>query len=309
MMDKPNNQELPLLAAIFTSLLCVSFGANAVAVKISLSGLGPFTTAAVRFALAALGIFIWAKVTRRSFGFKKGQMQQLLILSILFTAQMALFHFGLSKTNASRGTLLTNLQPFFLLILAHYFIWGDRITKKKIIGLSIGFIGMALVFIGKKDITNDIQIGDSMILAGAFLWACNTVYTKRIINAFDPFQLVLFPMIFSVPFFLVLGYYLDGTMIAHIDIEVICSILYQGLLTASFGYVAWNYLLQKYGAVSLHSFVFIMPISGVILGGVLLGEPITHTILLALVLIVLGILVINLRTKNTKDPSPGGAVR
>ena len=298
-----------MLAAIFTSLLCVSFGANAVAVKISLSGLGPFTTAAVRFALAALGIFIWAKVTRRSFGFKKGQMQQLLILSILFTAQMALFHFGLSKTNASRGTLLTNLQPFFLLILAHYFIWGDRITKKKIIGLSIGFIGMALVFIGKKDITNDIQIGDSMILAGAFLWACNTVYTKRIINAFDPFQLVLFPMIFSVPFFLVLGYYLDGTMIAHIDIEVICSILYQGLLTASFGYVAWNYLLQKYGAVSLHSFVFIMPISGVILGGVLLGEPITHTILLALVLIVLGILVINLRTKNTKDPSPGGAVR
>ena len=98
-------------------------------------------------------------------------------------------------------------------------------------------------------------------------------------------------------------------MIAHVNIQVFCSILYQGLLTASFGYVAWNYLLQKYGAVSLHSFVFIMPISGVILGGMLLGEPITFTILLALVLIVLGILVINTRTNKTKNLPPGETIR
>ena len=41
----PNNQELPLLAALFTSLLCVTFGANAVAIKVCYAGLGPFTSA------------------------------------------------------------------------------------------------------------------------------------------------------------------------------------------------------------------------------------------------------------------------
>ena len=296
--NTPNNQDLPFLAAIFTSLLCVVFGANAVAIKISLSGLGAFTTAGLRFGMAIFIIFLWAKITRRSFNIKKGQAHQLLIISVLFTLQLSLLYFGLSKTNASRGTLLINLQPFFVLFLAHYFIPGDRITKKKILGLFMGFAGMALVFLGKKGITTDIQLGDFMIAITAFLWACNTAYTKRIINEFDPFQIVLYPMIFSVPFFFLAGFIWDSTMIGHVNLKVLGSLLYQGLLTASFGFVAWNSLLQKYGAVSLHSFIFIMPIAGVLLGGVVLGEPITFNILLALLLIVSGILVVNFKTRK-----------
>jgi drug/metabolite transporter (DMT)-like permease len=294
----PNNQELPFLAAVFTSLLCIVFGANAVAIKISLSGLGAFTTAGLRFGMATFIIFLWAKITRRSFNIKKGQVHQLLIISVLFTLQLSLLYFGLSKTNASRGTLLVNLQPFFVLFLAHYFIPGDRITKKKILGLFMGFTGMALVFLGKKGVTTDIKMGDFIILITAFLWACNTTYIKRIINAFDPFQIVLYPMIFSVPCFLIEGFIWDSIMIGNVNPKVLGSLLYQSVLTASFGFVAWNSMLQKYGAVSLHSFLFIMPIAGVILGGVVLGEPITLNILLALSLIVLGILVVNLKTRK-----------
>ena len=296
--NTPNNQELPFLAAVFTSFLCIVFGANAVAIKISLSGLGAFTTAGLRFGMATFIIFLWAKITRHSFNIKKGQAYQLLIVSILFTVQLSLLYFGLSKTNASRGTLLINLQPFFVLFLAHYFIPGDRITKKKILGLFMGFTGMALVFLGKKAITTDVQIGDFMILITAFLWACNTAYIKRIINAFDPFQIVLYPMMFSVPFFFLAGFIWDGTMIGHVNLKVLGSLFYQAILTASFGFVAWNNMLQKYGAVSLHSFIFIMPIAGVILGGAVLGEPITLNILLALMLIVSGILVVNWKTKK-----------
>jgi len=294
--NTPNNQDLPFLAAIFTSFLCIVFGANAVAIKISLSGLGPFTTAGLRFGMATFIIFLWAKITRRRFNIKKGQVHQLLIISVFFIVQFSLLYLGLNKTNASRGTLLINLQPFFVLFLAHYFIPGDRITKKKILGLFMGFTGMALVFFGKKGVTTDMQFGDFMILITAFLWACNTAYIKRIINAFDPFQIVLYPMIFSIPFFFLAGFMWDGTMIGHINLKVLVSLLYQGILTASFGFVAWNTMLQKYGAVSLHSFIFIMPIAGVILGGVVLGEPITLKILLALLLIISGILVVNLKT-------------
>ena len=296
--NTPNNQDLPFLAAIFTSLLCIVFGANAVAIKMSLSGLGAFTTAGLRLSMAIFIIFLWAKITRRSFTIQKGQAHQLLIISVFFTLQLSLLYFGLSKTNASRGTLLINLQPFFVLFLAHYFIPGDRITKKKILGLFMGFAGMALVFLGKKGITADVQLGDFMIVITAFLWACNTAYIKRIINEFDPFQIVLYPMIFSVPFFFLAGFIWDNTMIGHVNLKVLGSLLYQVLLSASFGFVAWNSLLQKYGAVSLHSFIFIMPIAGVLLGGVVLGEPITFNILLALLLIVSGILVVNIKTKK-----------
>ena len=296
--DTPNNQDLPLLAAIFTSFLCIVFGANAVAIKMSLSGLGVFTTAGLRFGMAAFIIFFWAKITGRSFKIKKGQTQQLLIISVFFTFQLSLLYFGLNKTNASRGTLLINLQPFFVLFLAHYFIPGDKVTKKKIFGLFMGFVGMVFVFFGKKGIATDVQFGDFLILITAFLWACNTAYIKRVINAFDPFQIVLYPMIFSIPFFFLAGFIWDKTMIGHVNLKVLGSLLYQGLLTGSFGFVAWNNMLQKYGVVSLHSFIFIMPIAGVFLGGVVLGEPITFNILLALLLIVSGIVVVNVKGKK-----------
>ncbi len=296
--DTSNNQELPLLAAIFTSLLCVVFGGNTVAIKISLSGLGPFTAAGIRYTTGALGIFLWAKTTRRSFAIKKGQIHQLLIISLFSMAEMTLLYFGLTKTNASRGNLLINLQPFFILFLAHYFIPGDRITKRKILGLFMGFTGMALVFLGKEGVTADVRIGDLMVLTTAFIWACSTTYIKRIITAFDPFHVAFYPIIFSLPFYLLAGFMWDGTMVADVNLKVLVSLLYQGLLTTSFGFVIWFNLLRKYGAVSLHSFIFLMPIAGVLLGGLILGEPITANILLALLLIVSGIVVVNLKTRK-----------
>jgi drug/metabolite transporter (DMT)-like permease len=137
-----------------------------------------------------------------------------------------------------------------------------------------------------------------MILTVAFLWAGNTVYIKRIIHTFEPFHMVLYPIIFSVPFFFIAGFIWDDQMVTFINTKILISLLYQSLITASFGFVAWNYLLQKYSAVSLHSFIFIMPISGVLLGGLILAEPITINLLLALLLIVSGIVVVNLKTRR-----------
>jgi len=293
-----NNRELPFAAATFTAFLCTIFGANAVAIKISLFGLGAFTTAGLRFSLAAIAIFLWAWATRRPFVIKKWQSKQLLIVSLIFVLQLALLYLGFSKTTASRGVLMINTQPFFVLFLAHWFIPGDQITKNKVLGLLLGFSGIALVFLGKKGVPTQVAIGDLMVLTNAFLWACNTVYTKRIISEFAPFQIVLYPMVFSVPFFFLAGYIWDVKMITHLDQKVLSSLIYQALVTASFGFVAWNSMLQKYGAVSLHSFIFIMPIAGVLLGGLVLGEAITWDIILALAFIVSGIVVVNLKTRE-----------
>ncbi|GMQ79794.1 MAG: DMT family transporter [Thermodesulfobacteriota bacterium] len=292
------NKDLSFLPAAFTVFICMLFGANAVAIKISLEGIGVFTTAGIRFGIASITIFLWAKITGRSFKIKKEQILQLFVISIVFTIQLSLFYLGLNKSNASRGTLLVNFQPFFTLFLAHFFIPGDQITKRKIMGILMGFAGVAFVFLEKKGVTSDFNTGDMMILLAAFLWACNAVYTKRIISAFQPFQIALFPMIFSVPLFFLGGILWDHHMIAFVDAKIIGSMVYQSVVTASFGFVVWNSLLQKYGAVALHSFIFIMPITGVLLGGLILGEPITINIYIAMLLIVAGILIIHFRQKK-----------
>lgn len=274
-------------------LTCIAFGANAVAVKVSFAGLGIFTTAGLRFAIASIAILIWAMATKRSLKVEHGQGSHLLAISLLFTVQLGVLYIGLSKTSASRAILLINLQPFFILFLAHYFIPGDCMTMRKVLGLILGFAGVVFVFLDRKGVATDFRTGDLMVLANAFLWAISAVYTKRIIEEVGSVQLVLYPAIFSVPFFFLGGFLWDGTMISRVDARVIIALLYQALIAGSFGFIVWNYLLRNHGATSLHSFVFIMPLAGVLLAGPILGEPITLNILIALALIVSGIIVVH----------------
>jgi len=57
-------------------------------------------------------------------------------------------------------------------------------------------------------------------------------------------------------------------------------------------------MLKKYGAVAMHSFIFVMPVAGVLLGNLMLGEPMTVNLLVALLLIVAGIVIVNVRTRK-----------
>jgi len=296
---KPSNNELSFSAALFTVFLCIIFGANYVAVKIGLAGMGVFTSAALRFTIAASAIALWAKLTGRSFLLKKGQAHQISILTIIFTVQLSLFYFGISRTSATHATLISNFLPFFILFLAHFFIPGDRMTLRKTIGILLGFSGIVLIFLEKEQGASEFKTGDIIILTVSFIWACNTVYVKRIINDFHSFHLVLYPIVFSVPFLFIEAFLWDEKMLFNLNFMILASLFYQSIITASFGFVAWNNLLKNYGATALHSFIFIIPISGVFFGGLLLYEPITYQIISALILIASGILVVQLKPAVT----------
>ena len=305
-MNKANfdNPDFSIFAGVLSAFLCVIFGSNAVAIKLAFSGVGVFTTAGIRFSIAALAIFIWARVTGQTIWPLKGRFYPLLILAALFAVQLSLFNLGLSKSNASRGTLISNLLPFWVLFLAHFYIPGDRITRRKFFGILLGFGGVALMFAEKKGVAADFRLGDIIILAATLIWAGSVIYLKRIIGAFSPFQVTFYSMFFAVPVFFLEAVLWDTPMILKLDAKIIGALLYQSLITATFGFVTWNTLLQKYGAVALHSFIFIMPIAGVALGGLVLGEPITSRLVMALVLIVAGILVVHLKPRKEAPVYP-----
>lgn len=292
------------LAGLFTVFLCMLFGANAIAIKLTFTGLGTFTTAALRFMIASVALVIWIKASGRSLRPPKGYGYQLVILGLAFTVQLSMFYFGLSKTNASRGVLLINLQPFFLLFLAHFFIPGDRVTVRKFLGLIMGFCGLAVVLLESKGVTSDFRIGDIMLVLTTVIWAVLVVYLKRIIEHHSPLQIVLYQSMIAVPIFFLEAWLWDTRMIAALNTTIILALLYQALVTASIGFVAWNILLRKYGAVAIHSFVFMMPIAGVFLSGLLLGEPITPKILIALFLITCGLAIVHVKPKRALSVYP-----
>ena len=297
-------REPGLAAVLAMAGICFLFGANSVAIKISLNGFGPFTVAGLRFSIAAAVIALWARITGRPFRLTGTQWRQMLILSAIFLVQLSLFYRGLSLTYASRGILIVNFQPFVVLILAHFFIAGDRISFKKIAGLTLGFAGVMLVLMDKSNLDAGLKTGDMIIFAATILWGINAVYVKRIISGFRAFQITLYPMVISAPFFIAAGVLWGPVTRGTIGPAVIASLAYQSLVTAAFGFVAWNFFLKSYGAVTVNSFTFIMPIAGVLLGGLILGEPMTGTLLVSLVLIGTGIAVINFRRKRVVPVVP-----
>jgi drug/metabolite transporter (DMT)-like permease len=287
------NRELSLKASLFTVFLTVLFGANAVAVKVSFAGLGVFSAAGLRFGFAAVAISFWAVYTGLSLRITLKQARNLLAIALLFTIQIALFYSGLSKTTASHTTLIANLLPFIVLILAHYFIPGESVTFKKTTGILLGFCGVLLLVVDKEGVGSDIRTGDFIVLMAVFLWGVNAVYIKKVIASIHPVLVTLYPMFLAAPCLLLAGYLFDEEMVKHIDLPIGLALFYQSFVTASFGYIAWNTLIRQYGTSMVHSFVFIMPISGVFFGVLLLGEPMTPLLAGSIMFIVMGIVVVN----------------
>ena len=289
---------LPLNASLFTIVLCILFGANAVAVKIGFTGLGIFTSAALRFSVAAVTIFCWARFAGKPLAVRKPQFSQLLFLALIFFTQLALFYAGQSRTTASHGTLITNILPFGVMLLAHFFIPGETIVLRRFLGLILGFLGVLLLFFDSARFTSEMVTGDLLVLLAVAVWSGNAVFTKRIIAGYDPIQITLYPMMMASPLFLGCAFIFDEKMVSAIDPAIIKAMLYQIFVTASFGMVAWNTLIRKYGATALHSFVYLMPVSGVILGVVLLDEPLTYNLIGSVLLIATGLLIVNRRPKT-----------
>lgn len=290
--------ELPMGASFFAIFLCMLFGANPVAVKITLSGIGIFTTAGLRFSIAAAVLLLWAYLAGKSLAISKKQLLQMAGLAILFFIQISTFYYGQNKTSASHGALLGNLLPFIVMILAHLFLKDDKITTKKIAGLVLGFTGVLLLFVDSLNLTTDALNGDFILVIAVFLWGCNAIYVKKITSSFSALQITVYPMILAIPLYFSAGFFFDGTMIRNLNIPVVQGILYQSLVTASFGFVMWNTLIQKYGATALHSFIFLMPISGVTLGILLLNEPITANLLGSIAFVTTGLIVINWKKRR-----------
>lgn len=297
MNDRDNSAigatRLPLNGALLAAWLSFLFGANAVAVKISLQGMGPLTNAGLRFSFSGLILLAWAVLQQKDLRIKKRDWHHLLIIGFGFFAQLSLFYLGLRETTASHATLIVNMLPFMVLILAHFLIPGERARRPVVAGMVLGFSGIALLFFDEVSGNQKMIKGDVIIFAAIMIWGINVVYMKRLFDRFQPLQITLYPMLVAAPLFWLSALIAGEQLVGQVSLEVGAALGYQILVTGSLGMVAWNSLVKQYGATTIHAFVFIMPISGVMLGVFLLKEPVTVNLVGAVVLVVSGLLVVN----------------
>ena len=284
--------------AALAVLLCLLFGSNALPIKIVLFWMPPIALAAVRFTVSILVIYTYSRIVGIELNIEKGGWRHVCILGCIFGLQFSLLHIGLDNTSVSHGAILMNTQPFNVAILAHFFLFDDRLTLRKIVGILLAFIGVVFLFSRSETGGSQTLVGDTIMIVVAFLWASQTVYIKKHLEHWNPITVVLVPMVIGVYVMVIAHLVLERGEPVSVNPTVFAAIFYQAVIVAGFGYLAWTNLLLKYQASTLSTFVFLMPVSGVVLGVLFMNDELTMSLLMGLACIVLGILVVNIKPRG-----------
>ncbi|MEW9808137.1 DMT family transporter [Mesorhizobium marinum] len=273
--------------------LTLSWGMNGVAAKLTNTGYSPLFLAMVRSAIGCALVVLWSRWRGIRLLERDGTLVPGLVVGLLFGVEFMLIFVGLDYTSVTRSTLLVNTMPFWVLVAGH-FLLGERITVRKTAGLLLAFAGLVLVFSDRLSQPGpDALVGDVMSLAAGLAWAATSIVIRRTRLAAVAaekllvYQLAVAALLAAV--FLPLG----GPPIRDGNALATGALLFQATYIVGVTYVIWFWMVQRYPATGLASFTVLTPIFGVLLGWLLLGEPLGMTIFLAMALIVAGLALVN----------------
>jgi drug/metabolite transporter (DMT)-like permease len=291
------NQAITAKAAVGAIIICAVWGGNTPSIKVALEGLPPLALAGVRFILGALTVLVWVLVARIPLKPNRREWRFLFTLTALFVLQIYLLHAGTQFTLAAHSGVFVSTGPFFLAIFAHFFLPGDRLSTIKIVGMSVSFVGVVLIFAeGFLVSATDYVVGDAIVLISGMLLGARQVYTKTLTQSIHPARLLFWQAALSVPVFFALSAIFERGATFHLDARIITAIVYQGVVIAGLGFIFWTILLRRFNASRLGVYVFIAPISGVVISYFLLGEPISNALIVGVILVGIGIAVVHFRS-------------
>ncbi len=293
-MDSPLvKQTLDLRAAFLLTMICMLWGINAVAIKVSNLGIDPIFTAGVRSVIATLGLFVWMKFKKMSIF--PGNIFDGLVVGFLFGIEFGLLYSSLLYTTVSSAWILLYSTPFFHALGAHYFTEGDRLSPNKGIGLLLAFAGVVILLSKHLGLPSPGQfLGDMLALSSAVLWAATTIYIKRrLVGKVSYHHTLFYQTAFSIPILFFLSAVFHEAPVRHIDGLILVSIAYQGIIVAFISYLLWFLLVHSYPVSRLSAFTFLTPVFATFTSVVLHYEPLVPRSVVALVLVSLGIYVVN----------------
>lgn len=294
------HDRLDGLAIGLMTILCLTWGIQQVVIKITAEFVPPLLQAGIRSAGATVAVLAWMRWRRIPLFNRDGSLVPGLWAGLLFGAEFALIFYGLTLTTASRGAILIYTAPFWVALGSHVFVPGERIRLIQLAGLVLAFLGVLLTFAGRLQTPQPQELlGDALMVGAAILWAATTVLIKASrLRTVSPYKTLLYQLAVSA-LVLLLGAALAGEPF-HVPVTlfVIGALGFQILAVASVSYLAWFWLMTRYPVSRLSAFSFLTPIFGVLCGALWLNEPLSLSLLLALILVAIGIYLVNAPRKS-----------
>jgi drug/metabolite transporter (DMT)-like permease len=250
--------------------------------------------AGYRFFLAGIATFaVGCIIEKRILTIKKESIPHICGIGFLqTTVEYFFFYIGMSNITGTQGSIINGSSTFFAIVLAHFIIKGERLTWEKSLGCLIGFAGVLLVNIGGITSGEISFMGEGMMLISTAAYGMSSTLVKFVSHRGTPMAITAFQLTFGGFLLIVLGFVFGGN-IGNFDMKSILLMAYMVFISAA-AFSIWTALLKYNQVGKVTIFGFCIPVFGVILSGLFLGENIfALRNILALACVCVGIIIVN----------------
>ena len=292
-----------LRIAIAALLVCLLWGGVGPALKVGVRDAPPIGFVGVRMLSAGLLSWAWARHRRASLDASMARAT-LAWTTLWFTLFSAFAALGFVFTTATRGTVFLYTQPFIVTVVARILPPHEPIDGWTIAGLIVAFAGILVIFADGLGGGTSLLLGDALVLAAAFFWSLQTVASKRAARAASATAITVWQTITAGLVLGVLSVALERPNHWNATPALAISAVYLVGPATVVAWTLWAYVLSQEDASVVSVFVFTVPVVGVFVSWLVLGEHVGRELLLGGGLVVLGIVFVHWPRPRTASRLP-----
>lgn len=265
-----------LAVPLVYTLTALAWGGTWVAGKVVVGQIPPIEMSALRFSIAAVVLLGVVRVTRTPL---ERVFSRYVVLAAFFGvfAYNSMVFVGLTLAPASDGALITPTAIPVLTAVAATFI-GEPLTRMKVFGLVLASAGSALVMLGGQvtvaaDLSLDRLAGDLLFLGGALCWAAYSVFGSIAMRDRSPIAVTTLTVALGAAMLLPLGSIERGYAdVPTWSLSSWALILYMAVPATAGAFVLYLWAVLRFGAGAAALVSYLVPIAGVSLALIFLGE-------------------------------------
>ncbi len=278
-------------------ILSVIWGGSFFFIEVAIDSVAPFTLVLLRVAIAAAALWLFLAVRRERAAMPRQAMFAFLVLALLNNVvPFVLFAWAQIEITGGLASILNATTPIWGVIVAHIFTADEKATPAKVAGVLLGFAGVA-VMIGAdflKEIGTDV-VAQLECLFATLCYALAGVWARRFRAmgvsplAVSTGQLTAAALV-MLPLVLVFEPPWQAPAPAP---EAWMALVALALLCTSIAYILYFRLLASAGATNSLLVTFLIPITAILLGALILGERLEPRHFAGMALIGLGLAAID----------------
>jgi drug/metabolite transporter (DMT)-like permease len=288
----------PIAVWIGLVVLYVVWGSTYIGIKVAVETVPPFVLGFLRFLTAGLLLAgVIAFVNRRTIRrpTRREVIDASIVGTLLLLGGMGLVAFGEQTISSGIAALLVALMPMWLAIFG-LVLFGERLPRAGVIGIAVGVLGVAILAWPTEGVDALDPLGLVALLVSPILWALGSVYAAR--RAVLPA-----PALFATGIEMIAGGLafivasaLTGEFatfdVGAVSPESWAGVLYLIFIGSLIGYTTFAWLLTVAPLPRVATYAYVNPVVAVVLGSIILGEPLSPRTIVASVVIVAAVVLI-----------------